>query len=260
VTVLTDLAARPVIGHRGAALYAPENTLESFQLALAQGADALEFDVRAAADGEAMVIHDPTLDRTTDLSGPVAGRTRAELSRADAGYRFQPAGGGSWPWRGRGVRIPTLREVLRQLPEVPLLIEIKEVGVQRDVALALLETGAAARAVVAGDDWRALDVFQAPPFTAGASKRDIARLYFGGLVGLAPPALVCRSLAVPERFKGLPVPTGRFVRQAHARGASVHVWTVDDAGTATTLWRRGVNGIVTNAPDRICAARAAAGG
>jgi len=80
---LLDCSAHPVIGHRGAAWYAPENTLESFRLALAQGADAIEFDIRRSADGEAMVFHDALLDRTTDQQGPVAARTTAELQRLE---------------------------------------------------------------------------------------------------------------------------------------------------------------------------------
>lgn len=251
---LLALAGRPVIGHRGAAASAPENTIESFRLALQLGAEALELDVRAAADGEAVVIHDPELDRTTDQRGPVAGWTVSQLKRADAGYRFATSGG-DWSFRGRGVRIPTLREVLRTFPDVPLLVEIKERAVQRDVARAIAESAAHERVVVAGEDYAALAPFRNPPFVAGASRRDIAWLYFGGLVGMAPGRTGCRSYAVPTRFGILPVPTRRFARQAHARGATVHVWTVDQPEEAQALWELGVNGIVTNRPELIRGAR-----
>ena len=249
--LLLDLAARPIIGHRGAAAYAPENTMASFHLALEQGADALEFDVRMARDGEAVVLHDPTLDRTTDAVGPIRLQTLKELEQVDAGYRFSPDGGRDYPWRGKGVRIPRLRQVIEDLPAVPLLIEVKEPEAQEAITRVLRETGAAARAVIAGSDWRSLQSFRAPPFHLGASRRDIARLYFRW--GEPDPA--CRCFAVPDRFKFLPVPTRRFVRAAHARGASVHVWTVDDPSLARRLWANGANGMVTNRPDVIAKVR-----
>jgi len=249
--LLLDLAARPIIGHRGAAAYAPENTMASFHLALEQGADALEFDVRVTRDGEAVVLHDPTLERTTDAVGPIRLHTLKELDQVDAGFRFTPDAGRDYPWRGKGVRIPRLRQVIEDLPAVPLLIEVKEPGAQDAIARVLRETGAAARAVLAGSDWRSLQAFRAPPFHLGASQRDIARLYFGW--GEPDPA--CRCFAVPDRFKFLPVPTRRFVRAAHRRSATVHVWTVDDPALARRLWANGANGMVTNRPDVILKAR-----
>jgi len=250
---LLELPARPVIGHRGAAAYAPENTLESFRLAIRLGAEALELDGRRSADGEAMVFHDPTLDRTTDLSGPVAAHTAEALARADAGFHFRDHED-RYPYRGAGVRVPTLRALITEFRDVPLLIEIKEPEIGHEVARILLETGGASRAVVAGSDWRALRPFRGSPFTLGASRRDIARAFFG----LGAPDDRCRSYAVPERYYGLRVPSRRFVATARARESTVHVWTVDDARTAIRLWRNGVNGIVTNRPDVIRAARDAA--
>jgi glycerophosphoryl diester phosphodiesterase len=248
---LLDLSARPVIGHRGAAAYVPENTLASFRQALELGAEALEFDVRRSADGAAVVVHDQTLDRTTDRTGPVAALTQAELARVDAGHRFTEDDGATHPFRGTGIGIPSLREVIAAFPGVPLLIEIKEAEVQQAVSRELVEGGAVERAVVAGADWRALAAFGQAPFLRGASRRDITRLYFR----LGPPDVACRSYAVPVSYHGLPVPTGRFVRAAHERSSTVHVWTVDDARSALSLWRTGVNGIVSNKPDVILAAR-----
>src|SRR4026207_1293717 len=104
--LLLDLAARPIIGHRGAAAHAPENTMASFHLALEQGADALEFDVRVTRDGEAVVLHDPTLERTTDAVGPIRLHTLKELDQVDAGFRFTPDGGRDSPRRGEHARHP----------------------------------------------------------------------------------------------------------------------------------------------------------
>jgi glycerophosphoryl diester phosphodiesterase len=251
INPLLDLAARPVIGHRGASGEAPENTLPAFELALAQGAHALELDVRVSADGVPLVLHDPALDRTTDRSGLLAAIPAAAAREADAGARFSPDGGATYPWRGRGVRIPTLAEVLERFPEAPLLIEVKEPAVQNAVRAALLQHQATARCVVASEDAAALEVFRSGPFLVGASGEDIKRLYFGTLFGVAPGTVPYRLLSVPVRHRGLPVPTRRFVRAAHRLGCPVHVWTVNQAGLARRLWQRGVCGIITNFPGAI---------
>lgn len=254
MNLLLDPAARPVIGHRGAAAYAPENTIASFRRALELGADALEFDVRRAADGVAMVMHDPTLDRTTSGNGPVNRLTSIELRRLDAGYHFHQHGDIPRPFRGLGVTVPTLAEVITTFPGTPLLIEIKEAEVQDAVAQDLLQYNAAERSVVAGNDWRALAAFEKPPFNRGASRRDISRMFFS----LGKPHPACRSFAVPESYYRLTVPSRSFIHAANRHSSTVHVWTVDDAHSAIRLWQKGANGIVSNRPDVILAARTAA--
>jgi len=254
-----DLAARPVIGHRGASGEAPENTLPAFELALAQGADALELDVRVSADGVPLVLHDPTLDRTTDRTGLLATMSAREAQDADAGARFSPDGGASQPWRGRGVRIPTLADVLDRFADVPLLIEVKVAAAQQAVRQALLDHDATGRCVVASEQAAALESFGTPPFLRGASGEDIKRLYFGTLLGTGPAAVPYRLLSVPVRHRGLPIPTRRFITAARRLGCPVHVWTVNQAGLARRLWDRGVCGIVTNFPEMIVKEAKAAG-
>ncbi len=109
--ILLDPLARPVIGHRGASGSFPENTLLAFREAIREGADAVELDVRLSADGVPVVLHDATLDRTTDGRGPVAGMPLAALQELDA---------------GSGERIPALVDVLEELSGTPIIIEIKE--------------------------------------------------------------------------------------------------------------------------------------
>lgn len=114
-----------VVAHRGAAGEAPENTMEAYRLGVEAGADAIELDVHLSADGQLAVIHDDTLDRTTDRSGSIASLTMDEIRAADAGYRFE-ASDGTFPFRGTGLRVPTLPEVLDWLPEgIGLVVEIK---------------------------------------------------------------------------------------------------------------------------------------
>lgn len=115
-----------VVAHRGASAQAPENTMEAFRLGVEAGADAIELDVHLTADGELAVIHDETLDRTTDRTGRVADLTMAAIREADAGATFTRDGDAGLPFAGRGLRIPSLPEVLDWLPDgVGLVIEIK---------------------------------------------------------------------------------------------------------------------------------------
>jgi glycerophosphoryl diester phosphodiesterase len=256
--ILLSTAERPVIAHRGASAYAPENTLEAFELALSMGAEALEMDVRVTADGVPVVMHDPTLDRTTDMSAPVAERAFEQLRRADAGARFTADGGATFPWRARGVRVPPLAEVLSAFPDVPIVLEVKHPRGQEAVRRVLTDQRAMGRCVVAAEQDAALAAFREPPWVCGASRADIAALFFRTLVGLhrrprRPPRY--RVLAAPERWKGMRVSNRRFIRAARTMGCPVHVWTVDDPAAARRLWHDGASGIITNRPDVMVKAR-----
>ena len=252
---LLDLEARPIIAHRGASAEAPENTLPAFEAAVRHGADAFELDVRLTADGAPVVIHDDTLDRTTDRAGLVRSLTLAELRSADAGAKFTPDRGRTHPYRGGGVRIPTLGEVLWAFPRMPVLLEIKEPEAQEAVRKVLVQEGAAERCVVASEHQAALLAFEEAPFARGAAGAEISALYRAALVRRHPPAVGYRLLSVPERYRGLTVPTRRFVAAARALGCPVHVWTINEPATARRLWARGVAGIVTNRPGAIAPAR-----
>lgn len=246
--ILRDLSARPVIAHRGASADAPENTLAAFHLAASQGCDAFELDIRRSADGEAVVMHDPTLDRTCACPGTVASLTLAELRQVDAGAGFVAADG-TRPWRGRGVRIPTLREVVRAFPAMPLLIELKVADAQEAVARVLEEEQATARAVVASFRPHALDRLRGSAVQVGADRRDVTLLTLRTRLGLPVPPPRCLLYAVPWRWKDrVEIPRPRFLAAARRHGRPVHVWTVDDPGVATRLWQRGANGIITNRP------------
>jgi glycerophosphoryl diester phosphodiesterase len=256
LNVLLDLSARPVIAHRGGSALAPENTLEAFRAGVAQGAEALEVDVRATADGEAVVIHDATVDRTTDRAGPVVALSLAELRDVDAGHRFSADGGRTFPYRGRSVRVPTLESVVTEFPDLPLLVHLKTPAAQERVRDVLTRCGAIARSVVASELDEALRVFRASRVAVGATARDTLDFFTRAAIGLAPRQVPFRAFAVPERFRGLAVPTRRFVAAARRAGCPTHVWTVNDAAAATRLWAIGVAGIVTDLPGVIRQARA----
>jgi glycerophosphoryl diester phosphodiesterase len=252
---LLDLDARPVIAHRGASGRAPENTLEAFDLAAKGGADAFELDVRLSRDGAPVVVHDAVLDRTTDRTGPVRGQTVADLRTLNAGYRFTMDGGRTYPFRGAGVRIPTLGEVLWTFPEISMLIEVKELDVQAAVKRVLATEGGVERCVLASELPEALELFNEPPFVRAASGPEISALYRSVLLRRPLPRVSYRLLSVPKSYRMLTVPTRRFVAAARSLGCPVDVWTVNETATARALWARGVAGIVTDFPDQMVAGR-----
>lgn len=231
MNILVDPDAHPLIGHRGAPAEAPENTLPSFQRAADLGVDAFEFDVRLTADSHVVVHHDPTLDRTTDLTGPVLARTLAQLRGATA--------------------IPTLDEVLGSFPAMPFLIELKEVAGQERVRDVILRHNAAGRCLVASEHHDALECFRDGRFLVGASRKDILRLLVGAATGIRPRKVGYHALSVPVRHHVIPVATRRFIADAHTLGCPVHIWTVDDPAEAAELRARGANGILTNDPARL---------
>jgi glycerophosphoryl diester phosphodiesterase len=252
--ILLDPTARPVVAHRGDSAHAPENTMLAFERAVRLGADALEFDVRLSADGVAVVHHDPTLDRTTDGGGPVGALPLAGLRAVDAGARFTADGGRTYPFRGGGVRVPTLDEVLGAWPRVPVLIEIKVAAASAEVRRVLDRHAAAGRAVVASFLDAAVAPFRGSPYATGAARGVVARLLAASLVGVrVRPGY--RLASVPPSYNGLPLPLGRFARALRPAGVPVHVWTVDRPAEARALWAAGVVGMVSNDPAAILAAR-----
>jgi glycerophosphoryl diester phosphodiesterase len=228
--------------------------MPAFELAVRQGADAFELDVRLTGDGVPVVFHDPTLDRTTNRQGPLGALSLAQLREVDAGARFT-VDGRSYPFRGGAARVPTLAQVLREFAEIPVMVEVKEPAAQEAVRQVILEEVAVERCVLASEHHAALQVFREPPFAVAASGEEIGALYRSVLLRRAPGAVRYRLLSVPERHRGLRVPTRNFVAAARRLGCPVHVWTIDEPAVAQRLWALGVCGIVTNLPERIISAR-----
>ena len=254
--ILLDPLARPVIGHRGNRAHAPENTLESFQQAVALGADALEFDLRVSRDGQLVVFHDPTLERTTDGRGPVDQHSVAELKRLDAGSRFTRDGGRSFPWRGRGVTVSTFDEIVEALPRsLPLIIELKTPAATEALRQAVRRHDMAARIIVAGFDPRSTRPLRGAGFALGASTPDVVALLPQALLHLRATPRHVQALCIPQRWRGLPVPIAALARTLRGSGAVIHVWTVNQPAEALQLWRDGVQGILSDDPALLLKAR-----
>ena len=248
---LLDLQALPVVGHRGNAAHAPENTLESFRQAAEIGVDALELDVHLSGDGHVVVIHDPTLDRTTDASGRVDRLALAAIQRADAGAKFTRDRGTTHPWRGRGITVPTLDEVLGSFPAMPLLIEIKDKAASRATRDLIEQHAASARCIVASFDDDAMTAFAGSGIAQGGSRRDTAALLWRALLRAPVRRVRFQVLCMPPSHRGLPLPIGGYARILEPLGVPVHCWTIDDPRDAERLRRRGVRGIISNDPAAI---------
>lgn len=248
-----------VAGHRGAAGTMPENTLPSFQRAVDEGVGFVEMDVHATRDGEVVVIHDATLERTTDGAGPVRDLGLAELKRLDAGFRFTPDGGATHPFRGQGIRIPTLREFFAGFPEVKATLEIKELPAPAMEALfdLLEEFDRTGQVLVASEDdammaaARAVIRRRGLPVATSFSVGEIRTLMTALWTGQAPPEVPGQALQIPRSHQGTPLVTQASLAAAHALGVEVHVWTVNDTDEMRELLALGVDGIITDYPARL---------
>lgn len=234
------------IAHRGASADAPENTLAAMDLAVEQGADGLELDLHRSADGEVIVLHDPTVDRTTDGTGFARAMPLAELQSLDAGA-------GRPEWQGKGVRIPTFAEVLERYRSLWLSLDLKEGdpqteartvellrqhGRRDDVALGAEDPAAARRLRRLAPEFPA---FFSRSQVAGFALRSLLRCWLGYRV----PA---DSLQIPMRAGALRLDHSRIVADAHRRGVRVMYWTINDEDTMRELIALGADGIITDRP------------
>jgi glycerophosphoryl diester phosphodiesterase len=240
-----------VFAHRGGSALGPENTLAAFDLGIRVGADGLELDVHLSADGVPVVHHDAMLDRTTSASGPVAARTAADLARVDAGCRF--AGAGDFPFRQQGIGIPSLGDVLRMYPDVPLIVEMKvdSSDMGEAVAREVRAAGAANRVCAAGFGARSAAAARAalPEMACSASRPEARLAVYRALAGWPVRRARYGGYQVPERSSLLRVVSPRFVRYAHEAGVKVQVWTVDEEADMRRLLSWGVDGLISDRPD-----------
>ena len=241
-----------VFAHRGGSALAPENTLAAFEMGLHVGADGLELDVHLAADGVPVVVHDATLDRTTDATGPVASRTSAELAHVDAAWRFAGPRG-DFPFRGQGLGVPRLREVLTRHRGVPIIIEMKidSEAMAARVADDIRAAGAEETVCAAGyGSASAATMRRILPGVATSASHAEVRLSvyrsWGGWPVKRPPF---GGYQVPEYAGRVRIVSPRFIRHAHAAGLDVQVWTVDAETDMERFLAWGADALISNRPD-----------
>jgi len=243
-----------VIAHRGGAGLQPENTMVAFDRAVALGADVLELDVHASVDGALVVIHDATLTRTTDADGAVSSYSWSELNHVNAGYRFER--GSSYPYRDYPVSLSTLGEVFEAHQDQRFIVEIKQVAPSISKLLCdeirrhqLLE-----KVIVGSFHTRTLEDFRAycPQALTSASRGEVATFVLLNMIGLShwfdSDAV---AFQVPVDYSGINIVNVSFIESAQKAGMLVHVWTINRPSEMQWLSDLGVDGIITDYPDRL---------
>ncbi len=252
-------AGRPlVIAHQGGEGLRPSNTLAAFEHAVALGVDVLEMDIHGSADGALVVIHDATVDRTTDGTGRVQDLTLADLQALDAGYYWTADGGQTYLFRGQGITIPALEEVFQAWPQMRMNIEIKQVDppIAQSFCDLLRRYELTDQVLVASFHQVAMDDFRAacPEVATSATEAEVRAFFYRYLAFLGrtytPPAGLF-AIQAPEYSSGFHVLTSRFVRTAHHRSLDVHAWTINETDEMARLISAGVDGIITDYPDRL---------
>ena len=251
----SETTARPfVIAHQGGDGIWPGETMFAYLNAVELGVDVLEMDIHITSDGELILMHDETVDRTTDGSGEIESMTLSEIKQLDAAYDWSPDEGLTFPYRGQGITVATLEEVFQAFPELRMTIEIKKTNASMTKPFCdmIREYNMQDNVLVASFYDERLREFRAecPEVATSSAKNEttvfvlLTKAYLGGFYS---PQFY--SLQVPEESGGITVMTGAFVRAAHARNLAVEPWTINDEATMRKLIDWGVDGIITDRPD-----------
>lgn len=245
-----------MIAHRGSRILWPENTMVAFGNALEAGAHHLETDLHVTSDGHLVCFHDDVVDRTTDGTGPVGSFSLGELRKLDAGFRH--AADGQFPFRGRGLRVPTLGEILATFPSIGVVVDLKEDGLEEPLVALLDRMEAWDRVIVGSFSDRRLD--QVHRLSGGRALRSggplaIRRWRLASRLGRRGPVGFA-ALQIPQTWGGLRVVDRRLIEAAHSAGLAVHVWTVNQVAEMERLRDMGVDALIT---DRVDLAKASSG-
>jgi glycerophosphoryl diester phosphodiesterase len=245
-----------VIAHRGGRSLGPESTLYTFQRAVDLGANVLEMDVQTTKDGHLVVLHDRTVDRTTDATGPVENYTLSELKNLDAAFKWSPDNGRTYPLRHKGVRIPSLTDVFKAFPKTRMNIEIKDPkpNVVPSFCASIRDHNMSTKVMVASFDASVLKEFRSvcPEVATSAGFTEAFLFYYlqkMRMESVYSPDM--QAMQIPETRGDRPVVNRRLVEAAHTRNMRVHVWTVNDVDSMKRLLELGVDGIMTDYPDRL---------
>jgi glycerophosphoryl diester phosphodiesterase len=239
---LVDSINRPaVIGHRGASAHAPENTLAAFRLALEHGADGIELDAMLTADGQVVVIHDDTVNRTTGAQGKVRELTLSQIKKLDAGSSFDVS--------FQGEPVPTLEEVFLSVgADLLVNIELKNYASPGDAL-----PDKVADLVLKYDLQEHILFSSFHPLTLYRIRRRLPNVPVGALTLPGAPGQILRGWAGRKLTPKFIHPyyrdvTGPWLDAEHHRGRRVNVWTVDDPDEMKRLFKMGIDGIITDDP------------
>lgn len=243
-----------VIAHQGGDGVWPGETMFAYQNSVDLGVDVLEMDIHITSDGVLVLMHDETVDRTTDGTGEIEAMTLDEIKTLDAGYDWTPDEGSTFPFRGQGLTVATLEEVFAAFPEMRMTIEIKKTNTSmaKPFCELIRQYKMQDKVLVASFHDERLKEFRrtCPEVATSSAKNEttvfvlLTKAFLGGFYS---PKFY--SLQVPEESGGITVMTESFVRAAHARNLAVEPWTINDAETMRKFIEWGVDGIITDRPD-----------
>ena len=245
------------VAHRGASGEAPENTLEAIRIAVEKyRVDRVEVDLCLTRDGVPVIFHDEILDRTTNGKGVVSEFTLEELKRLDAGFHFDPAARGAFPFRGKGVKIPTLEALLHEFPQTGFFLEIKDRG--REIGRKILEvverSGGNSRFVVGsfhGPTMRAFRRLAEGKVETFLAEDEVIFAYLVWKLGFKKFKMPGRFASLPRAKFGFPLDSASWIEFLHRQGVRVYFWTVNERSEMEELVRRGADGLITDYPDRL---------
>jgi len=239
------------IAHRGGARLRPENTMAAFDHACALGVDGLECDVHLSRDGVPMVFHDLTLERTTNAAGPVAALDAAAFARLDAGYHFE--NGAGYPYRGKGLGVPALAELLDRHPDMPVVVEVKgdSVDVVPPIVRVINSARRPDRVFIGGFSHAVLQAFRAvaPSIPTGGSREEAEAAGRRVAAGLAPERTGYALFQIPYFFRGQQVLTEPLARAVTRAGIQLQSWVIDTPEEMRMLMGWGVTGLISDRPD-----------
>jgi glycerophosphoryl diester phosphodiesterase len=246
-----------VLAHQGGENLWPSNTRRALEQSAALGADVLDMDMHMTRDGVLVLMHDRTVDRTTNGSGAIRDLTLAEIKQLDAGYRFTPDNGQTYPYRGKGLAVPTLEELFQAFPGKRFGIEIKDgdpVSMAQAFCALIRKYGMEKSVLVSSFSEEQMDPFrrECPEVATSATTWEVRTFYIFfrlGLVDTLAPRYA--SLQVPEESGGIYLLTQKFVNAAHRRGLTVIPWTINEEDDLRRILALGVDGINTDNPDRL---------
>lgn len=237
-----------LFAHRGTALMAPENTLAAFDFALQHQSDVLETDVRLSRDGEVIVTHDETLERTTNDANRVRDLTLAQLKRLDAGCRFKDEHGNGY--QGKRLALLTLNELLEHYPGVGINIDIKDNDNAAAAAVAkIAQSHTQSQWINVGSfHAKVIQHFRtcSPETSTAATRQEVARLVFGKKTMTTLPYQI---LQIPVSYWGIQLSRKPFISKVQNAGVQIVYWTINDAKQIQRLLANGANGVVTDRAD-----------
>jgi len=246
-----------VIAHQGGDGVWPGDTMYAFEKAVEIGADVLEMDAHITKDGEIVLMHDEKVDRTTNGTGLIEDLTLAELKQLDGAYKWSIDDGQTFPFRGQGILVPTLRELFEKFPDMRYLIEIKltENPIDKPLCQLIREQDMQEKVIIGSFHDEAMAKFRetCPEVATSASRGEVTKFVIMGKVflsGWVSPQY--QSLQVPwerSESKNIPIMTARFIRESHDKNLHVEPWTVNDPELMKQYIEWGVDGIITDRPD-----------